>query len=144
MNSEGAALMLVIVDTTVWVDFFRDAQTPETRALEVIVRRGDAAIGDLILTEVLQGIVEEKDLRAIKRQFANFPLHAMVGRHLAVQSAVNYRKLRAKGFTIRKIVDCWIATFCIERGFSLLHNDRDFDPFEKHLGLKTPKLPIIN
>ena len=135
--------MPVIVDTTVWIDFFRDIRTPQTGALETIVRRGDAAIGDLILTEVLQGIVEEKDFRAVKRHFANFPLHPMVGRHLALQSAVNYRRLRTKGFTVHKTVGCWIATFCIVRGFSLLHNDRDFDPFEKHLGLKTPKLPGI-
>jgi predicted nucleic acid-binding protein len=60
----------------------------------------------------------------------------MIGRRNAIQSAVNYRKLRAKGFTVRKIVDCWIASFCMERGFSLLHNDHDFDPFEEHLKLK--------
>ncbi len=134
--------MPVIVDTTVWVDFFRDVRTPQTRALEVVVRSGEAAIGDLILSELLQGVIEEKQFRAVRRHLSNFAIHTMVGRHLALQSAVNYRKLRRKGFTVRKIVDCWIATFCIERGFSLLHNDGDFDPFEKHLGLKTPKLPV--
>ena len=76
-------------------------------------------------------------IRVAQRGNANFPIHSMVGRHIAVQSAINYRKLRAKGFIVRKIVDCWIATFCIERGFPLLHDDRDFDPFEKHLGLQT-------
>jgi predicted nucleic acid-binding protein len=132
--------MPVIVDTTVWIDLFRGADTPQTRLLESVVKRGEAAIGDLILTEVLQGIIAEKEFRAVKRHFSNFPIHIMVGRHLALQSAMNYHKLRAKGFTVRKVVDCWIATFCIERGFSLLHNDRDFHPFEKHLGLKAPIL----
>ena len=103
----------------------------------MVVRRGDAALGDLILSEVLQGVVEDKEFRTVKRHFANFAIYPMVDRHIAVQSAINYRKLRAKGFTVRKVVDCWIATFCIERGFSLLHDDRDFDPFENHLGLKT-------
>jgi len=129
--------MAVIVDTTVWIDFFRGTKTPQIQSLETIVRRGDAALGDLIVSEVLQGVATDKEFRILKRHFANFPIHAMVGRHIAVQSAINYRKLRAKGFTVRKIVDCWIATFCIERGFPLLHNDRDFDPFEKHLGLQT-------
>jgi predicted nucleic acid-binding protein len=131
--------MPVIVDTTVWIDFFRDSDTLQTRMLEEIVRRGDAALGDLIVSEVLQGVVEDRDFRAIRRHFANFSIYPMVGQHLALQSAVNYRKLRTKGVTVRKIVDCWIATFCIERGFPLLHHDRDFDPFEQHLGLKTPK-----
>lgn len=137
MNSEAGAIMPVIVDTTVWIDFFRNTKTPQTQTLEAVVRRGDAALGDLILSEILQGVVEDKEFRTVKRHFAHFTIHPMVGRHIAVQSAVNYRKLRVKGFTVRKIVDCWIATFCIERGFSLLHDDRDFDPFEKHLGLKT-------
>jgi predicted nucleic acid-binding protein len=137
MNSEVTAAMPVIVDTTVWIDFFRDANTPQTLTLEMIVRRGEAEIGDLILSEVLQGVVGDKEFRTVKRHFSNFAVHSMVGSHVALQSAINYRKLRAKGFTVRKIVDCWIATFCIERGLPLLHNDRDFDPFKKHLGLKT-------
>jgi predicted nucleic acid-binding protein len=134
--------MAVIVDTTVWVDLFRGTDTPKTRLLDLVVKRGDAAIGDLILTEVLQGVVAEKEFRAVKRHLSNFPIHIMVGRHLALQSAINYRKLRAKGFTVSKIVDCWIATFCIQRGFALLHNDHDFDPFEKHLGLKIPMASV--
>jgi len=128
--------MPVVVDTTVWIDFFKGTKTQQTQILETIVRRGEAAIGDIILSEVLQGVVDDKEFRSLKRRFADFPIYPMIGRRLAVDSAVNYRKLRAKGITIRKTVDCWIATFCIARRVPLLHDDRDFDPFEKHLGLK--------
>jgi predicted nucleic acid-binding protein len=129
-------LMPAIVDTTVWIDLFRDANTAQTEHLEFLIRRGEAALGDLILSEVLQGIVKDAEFRSVARHLSNFNIYPMTGRRNAVQSAVNYRKLRARGFTVRKIVDCWIATFCIQGAFPLLHNDRDFDPFEKHLGLK--------
>jgi predicted nucleic acid-binding protein len=125
-----------IIDTTVWIDFFRNSKTEQTDLLELVVRRGEAALGDMILSEVLQGIDSAREFRSLKRHFSNFPIYPMIGRRNAIQSAVNYRKLRARGITVRKIVDCWIATFCLERGFPLLHNDRDFDPFEQHLKLK--------
>jgi len=128
--------MPVIVDTTVWIDFFRGANTEQTDMLDAVVRRGDAALGDLILSEILQGVDTDREFRALKRRFADFHVYPMVGHQNAIQSAENYRKLRAKGIAVRKSVDCWIATFCIDRRFSLLHADRDFDPFEKHLGLK--------
>jgi predicted nucleic acid-binding protein len=95
-------------------------------------------MGDLILTEVMQGVTTQREFTHLKRHFEHFPVYTMVGRQIALQSAVNYRKLRAQGITVRKTIDCWIATFCIQRGFLLLHSDRDFDPFEKHLGLRTP------
>ena len=128
--------MPAIIDTTVWIDFFRNSKTEQTDLLEVVVRRGQAALGDVILTEILQGVDSDSEFRSLKRHFANFPIYPIIGRRNAIQSAANYRKLRAKGFTIRKLVDCWIATFCIERRYPLLHNDRDFDPFEQHLKLK--------
>ncbi len=133
---EPGGTVPTIIDTTVWIDFFRNEKTEQSDLLEVVVRRGDAALGDLIVSEILQGVDSDKEFRSLKRHFSNFEIYPMLGRRNAVQSAVNYRKLRTKGFTIRKIVDCWIATFCIERGFALLHNDRDFDPFEQHLKLK--------
>lgn len=128
--------MPAIIDTTVWIDFFRDSKTEQTALLEAVIRRGEAALGDVILTEVLQGIDSDKEFRSLRRHFSNFRVYPMIGRWNAIQTAANYRKLRAKGIAVRKIVDCWIATFCIERGFPLLHNDRDFDPFEQHLKLK--------
>jgi hypothetical protein len=126
----------VIIDTTVWIDFFRNAATEQTVLLDQVVRRGDAALGDLIIGEILQGVASDKEFRLVRRHLANFPTYSMVGRENAIRSAINYRKLRARGFTVRKTVDCWIATFCIEQRFHLLHNDHDFDPFEKHLSLK--------
>ena len=126
----------VIIDTTVWIDFFRSLKTEQTELLEAVVRRGDAALGDLTVSEVLQGVDTDREFRLLKRHFSHFRVYPMIGRQNAIQSAINYRKLRAKGFTVRKTVDCWIATFCIEEEFPLLHNDRDFDPFEQHLGLK--------
>ena len=128
--------MPVIIDTTVWIDFFRNAKTEEADLLEAVVRRGDAAVGDLILGEVLQGVDSDREFRSLKRHFSQFPVYPMVGRQNAVQSALNYRKLRNRGITVRKTIDCWIATFCIDRDFPLLHADRDFDPFEQHLRLK--------
>ena len=130
------ATVPVIIDTTVWIDFFRNAKTEQTDLFETAVRRGDAALGDLIVSEILQGVDTDKEFRSLKRHLSNFHVYPMIGRQNAIQSAVNYRKLRAKGITVRKSVDCWIATFCIERHFPLLHNDRDFDPFAQHLGLK--------
>ena len=130
------ATVPVIIDTTVWIDFFRSAKTEQTDLFEKVIRRGDAAVGDLIVSEILQGVDTDKEFRSLKRHLSNFHVYPMVGRQNAIQSAVNYRKLRAKGITVRKSVDCWIATFCIERRFPLLHNDRDFDPFAQHLGLK--------
>jgi predicted nucleic acid-binding protein len=127
--------MPVIIDTTVWIDFFRNETTKQTALLEFAVRRGDAALGDLIVTELLQGVQSDKEFRSLRRHLSHFHTYSMIGRQNAVDSAVNYRKLRAKGFTVRKTVDCWIATFCIESGFPLLHNDRDFDPFQEYLGL---------
>ena len=128
--------MAVVIDTTVWIDFFRNRQTPQTDALKQVVRRGDAVLGDLIVSEILQGVKSDKDFRSLARHLSRFGILPMVGRDYAIKSASNYRLLRSKGVTIRKTVDCWIATFCIERHFYLLHNDRDFDPFEKYLGLR--------
>ena len=128
--------MASLVDTSVWIEFFHDEHTARVERLEEIVGRGEAILGDLILCEVLQGIHDQRDFVTVKSHLDAFPVYAMVGKHIAVQSAINYRLLRHKGFTVRKTIDCVIATFCIENGLMLLHNDRDFDPFERELGLK--------
>ncbi len=93
-------------------------------------------LGDLILSEVLQGIEDEREFTLVHDQLMAFPVLSMGGPVLAVASARNYRRLRRQGFTVRKTIDCLIATFCIENGLVLLHNDRDFDPFERALGLR--------
>lgn len=127
---------VVIVESGVWVDFFRGVRNPQT---EWILREaGERTIGtlDLIVCEVLQGIPRASDYELIKRKMLDMAVYNSGGEQMAVESAQNYRTLRAKGITIRKTIDCIIATFCIRHGFALLHKDRDFDPFETHLGLR--------
>jgi predicted nucleic acid-binding protein len=127
---------MVIVDTTVWVDYFNGKVTPFTEWLERELERQRLGLTDLILSEILQGIADERQATAIGRELLRFEVFTTGGVDLAVTSAKNYRKLRAKGRTIRPTIDCWIATFCLLNGHSLLHNDSDFDPFEAFLGLR--------
>lgn len=130
--------MPVLVDTSVWIDFLRGALSHQVTLLEVSIRREQTVLGDLILCEVLQGIRDDSEFQAVRRHFEAFPVLPMVGKEIAIRSAVNYRALRAKGITVRKTIDCLIATFCIEHALDLLHNDRDFDHFEQ-LGLRVAR-----
>jgi predicted nucleic acid-binding protein len=127
---------VVIVETGVWVDFFRGIRNPQTEW--VLQQLGGRMLGtlDLIVCEVLQGIPKDSDYKRVKQKMLDLAVYNSGGEHIAVESAQNYRTLRAKGFTIRKTIDCIIATYCIRHGFALLHKDRDFDPFEAHLGLR--------
>jgi len=127
---------VVIVDSTVWIDYLRDADTGQTRWLVARQGRDEIGLTDLILCEVLQGFREEWKFERIASELRLLPILDSDGTDMAIASARNYRMLRAKGITVRKTIDCLIATFCIEHRHSLLHNDRDFDPFEKHLGLR--------
>ncbi len=127
---------MLIVDTTVWIDYFNGQVNPETDYLEQAVSRELILMGDLILTETLQGFREERDFQTALQAFSTFAQVNMLDTQLAIQSARNYRVLRKSGHTVRKTIDCLIATFCIENGHSLLHRDRDFDSFEKYLGLQ--------
>lgn len=132
--------MIVIVDTTVWVDFFADRTDPHVAALESsIKRKDDVCICGIILTEVLQGIRKEKDYKKIKDLFDRLIFFPMAYASF-IKAAEIYRSLRRKGITIRKPLDCMIASVAIEHGIPLLHNDRDFDLIEKHCGLKSVKL----
>ena len=127
---------MILVDSSVWIDFLRGIETPQTRNLKVLLGTDQVAIGDLIMTEVLQGCVRPKEFDDTLRILSRLNLIAIAGHEVAVEAARNYLRLRALGVTIRKTVDTLIATRCIMSGFELLHNDRDFIPFEKHLGLK--------
>jgi predicted nucleic acid-binding protein len=127
---------VVVVETSVWVDYFRNAPTPHCNWLDDAMGRRPLGITDLSLCEVLQGIPREREFQRVKDYLSRFNLHRCVGGDMAVATARHYRTLRAAGITIRKTIDSLIATYCIERGYWLLHNDRDFDPFEAHLGLK--------
>ncbi len=131
---------MVIVDTTVWVDFLLAQATRQVVALESFLQEGeDICICGLILTEVLQGIRNESEYQRTKARFDNLIFLPMTYATF-VKSAELYRSLRGQGITIRKSVDCLIATVAIEHDIPLLHNDKDFDPLEEHCGLKTVKL----
>ncbi len=127
---------MVIVDSTVWVDLFSGRQNDRTAWLKSEIGEQRIGLIDLILCQVLQGVRTDAVFRKVKRDRMEFEVFDSGGVALAVASAENYRMLRANGVTVRKTIDCVIATFCLEEGHALLHNDRDFEPFEKHLGLR--------
>ena len=127
---------MVIVDTTVWIDYLGGITNPETIWLDREMSQQRLGLTDLILCEILQGIRDDAAFRQVHSRLLSFEIFETGGVELAVASARNYRKLRSLGLTVRKTVDCLIATFCLEAGHLLLHRDHDFDPFEKHLGLR--------
>ena len=127
---------MLVVDTTVWVDYFNGQINPETNYLDQALSEELILVGDLILAEILQGFRSDKEFQHAQAALAKFEQTEMVNLHLAQQSAQNYRTLRKKGITVRKTIDCLIATFCIAENHTLLHRDADFDPFEEHLGLQ--------
>jgi predicted nucleic acid-binding protein len=124
-----------IVDSSVWIDYFNGQITPETEILHAALGVQSLGLGDIILCEVLQGFGDKRDFETARQALLEFPVYTIGGVEIALKSARNHRILRQYGITVRKMVGCLIATFVIERGFSLLHNDRNFDPFESHLGL---------
>ena len=128
---------MIVVDSSVWIDYFRGADTREAMLLHSLLGVEPIVIGDLVLAEVLRGFRRERDLRRAEAALHTLIFEPMVGRSVAVASARNYRALRAVGVTVRKTIDVLIATFCMENGHVLLHADRDFDPLERHLGLRT-------
>jgi predicted nucleic acid-binding protein len=127
---------LILVDSSVWIDYFKGTVTPQTEKLDSLVGHEPLAIGDLILTEVLQGFAGETDFNQARKMLTSLDVVELGGQEIAVQAAKNFRTLRHLGVTVRKTIDTVIATRCIESGYDLLHNDRDFDPFAKHLGLR--------
>ncbi|HUY28138.1 MAG TPA: PIN domain nuclease [Candidatus Binataceae bacterium] len=126
---------MIVVDSSVWINYFNGRANAETDALERLAGER-LVIGDLIMAEVLQGFRAEADFDRAAQVFAALVYRPMVGREIAIAAARNHRKLRARGMTIRTTIDTLIATFCITEGHELLHCDRDFDPFERHLGLR--------
>jgi len=126
---------MVIIDTTVWIDFLRGVQTSQVAWLDRELPRQRLGLTDLILCEVLQGIRQETQFNQVKQELLQFEVFSIGGAEFAIKAAQNYRILRSKGLTVRKTIDCLIATFCLENGFPLLHNDSDFEPFEESLGL---------
>ena len=127
---------MVIIDTSVWVDYLRDVRTPECEWLDVEMGRQRLGLTDLILCEVLQGVRLERQFASIRAQLLRFEVFSTGGRDLAIQAAQNFRRLRTQGHTVRRTIDCLIATFCLVNDHTLLHTDRDYDPFEQSLGLR--------
>jgi predicted nucleic acid-binding protein len=125
---------MIVVDSSVWIDYFNGRPTLQTEILQRQFRTR-LLIGDLIMAEVLQGFAAEDEFRLAQEILARLEFQPMAGREIAIAAARNYRNLRMRGVTVRGTVDAIIATFCIERGHVLLHSDRDFDGFEVHLGL---------
>lgn len=127
---------MILVDSSVWIDYFKGTISPHTEKLDSLLGIEPLAIGDLILTEVLQGFAAERDFNEARKMLTSLMVVELGGQEIAIQAARNFRALRNLGVTIRKTIDTVIATRCIESGYALLHNDRDFDPFARHLGLR--------
>ena len=126
---------MTLVDSSVWIDFFSGNDSAEAEFLDRILGNRPIAIGDLILTEVLQGFRRDKDYRTAKRLLSELTRLDLLGYDMAIKCAENSRRLRGQGITVRKTADVIIATFCIEHDLPLLFSDRDFQPFVDHLGL---------
>ena len=128
---------MILVDSSVWIDYFRGTATPQAERLESLLGTEPIATGDLILTEVLQGFVSDRDFNQARKLLTSLVVVDLAGQHIAIQAAKNFRALRALGVSVRKTIDTVIATRCIENGLPLLYSDRDFDPFVEHLGLRS-------
>ena len=127
---------MILVDSSVWIDYFRGRPTAQTDLLEGLLDSQELAIGDLIFTEVLQGCKLDKEFNEVRRLLARLDLIVLGGEDVMIEAAKNYRKLRNLGVTVRGTIDVVLATRCIVSGHQLLHSDRDFDAFEQHLGLR--------
>lgn len=135
---------MILVDSSVWIDYFRGIPTAQTDRLDTLLGSQPLAIGDIVLTEVLQGFIVERDFQQALRLMSSLTLIDIAGHDIALKAAINFRALRARGITVRKTIDTLIATRCIEDGLTLLysdHSDRDFDPFVLHLGLMSASQP---
>ncbi len=127
---------MIVVDSSVWIDFFHGVSTPEVERLDGLLGVTPLAIGDLVLVEVMQGFRTDQDVATARQLFRSLALLPMLGGSNAWKAAENYRQLRRKGITVRKTIDGIIATACIEANLPLLFSDRDFQPYVEHLGLE--------
>ena len=127
---------MILVDSSVWIDYFRGVATPQSDRLDALLGVEPVAVGDVILTEVLQGFTSERAFERALRLMTSLSVVEIGGSQIAIQAARNYRTLRAQGVTVRKTIDTLIATRCIENNHALLYSDRDFEPFVEHLGLQ--------
>jgi predicted nucleic acid-binding protein len=126
---------MIVVDSSVWIDYFSGVENAQAETLDETLGLKPVAIGDLILTEVLQGFRHDKDYTSARKLLEDVTVFEMLGQAMAIRSADNFRVLRKKGITVRKTADVIIATFCIDQKLPLLFSDKDFKPFVEHLGL---------
>jgi len=127
---------VILVDSSVWIDYFRGIDTPQCQRLDALLGDEPVLMGDLILTEVLRGFARDMDFHRAHKRLGALEMIELGGRHIAQQAARNARSLRAQGIAVRGTIEAIIATRCIEDDLVLLHSDRDFEPFEQHLGLR--------
>jgi predicted nucleic acid-binding protein len=127
---------VILVDSSVWIDYFRGTRSTAAAHLDKLLASEPVLTGDLILAEVLQGFATDADFNQARTLLGSLDIVSMAGAAICMQAAQNFRTLRRKGMSVRKTIDTIIATCCIENDYALLHNDRDFDAFERHLGLK--------
>jgi predicted nucleic acid-binding protein len=135
---------VVVADTSVWIDYVHGINSPSTNALDYELLHNQVITGDLLIAEFLQGFREDKDFEAAKEIMNRLIYVDMLGKDIALKTAANFRFLRKRGITIRKTIDVIIGTFCIEHDLPLLHNDRDFEPMEKYLGLRIYKTDLFS
>ena len=128
---------MILVDSSVWIDYFRDVPTAQTDRLDSLLGSGTLRTGDLVLAEILQGCDTDREFDQVHRFLQPIPVIPICNQRVAIQAARHYRTLRALGITVRKTIDTLIATRCIADGHALLYSDKDFDPFVAHLGLAT-------
>jgi predicted nucleic acid-binding protein len=126
---------VIAVDTSVWIDFFNGRDTSHVRRLNALLGTEEVVVGDLMLCEVLQGLNSEQTARLVEGVLRRFDIVPMAGETIAIAAASNFRSLRRRGITVRKTIDLLIGTWCIENRMALLHNDNDFRPMARHLGL---------
>ncbi len=128
---------MILVDSSVWIDYFRGTATPQAEKLDSLLGTEPIATGDLILTEVLQGFASNRDFNRARKVLTSLVVLNLAGQTIAIKAAENFRALRFLGISVRKTIDTVIATHCIENRLPLLYSDRDFDPFVEHLGLRS-------
>jgi predicted nucleic acid-binding protein len=128
---------VILIDSSVWIDYFRGMKTSQTDRLHALLGNEPVATGDLVLAEVLQGFASAQDFNKGRKLLMSLPIIELLGRDIAIQAAENFRTLRSLGITVRKTIGTLIATSCIEKGLVLLYSDKEFDPFVEHLGLQS-------
>ena len=127
---------MILVDSSVWIDYFNGTLTTQTDFLDKILGKELIVVGDIILLEVLQGFRHDRDYTIARKSLEVFPFRNMLGKEMALKSAQNYRFLRKKGITVRKMIDIIISTFCIENNIELLYSDKDFGSLVDRLNLR--------